>query len=48
MPFEKVDTQVDFPAQERQTLAFWETIQAFAKLRQKMREQGMLPPEDRS
>ncbi len=35
MPFEKVDTQVDFPAQERQTLAYWDVIQAFAKLRQK-------------
>jgi isoleucyl-tRNA synthetase len=35
MPFEKVDTQVDFPAQERRILEFWEKIQAFDKLRQK-------------
>lgn len=33
MPFEKVDTQVDFPAQERAILAFWEQIGAFDKLR---------------
>ncbi len=37
MPFEKVDTQVDFPAQERQVLEFWERIQAFEKLREKNR-----------
>ena len=35
MPFEKVETQVDFPAQEREALAFWERTQAFEKLRQK-------------
>ena len=29
MPFEKVDTQVDFPAQERAVLEFWERIGAF-------------------
>ena len=33
MPFEKVDTQVDFPAQERAILAFWERTQAFDALR---------------
>jgi isoleucyl-tRNA synthetase len=35
MAFEKVDTQVDFPAQERTILAFWEATQAFGKLRAK-------------
>ena len=35
MPFEKVDTQVDFPAQERAVLEFWQKIDAFEKLRQK-------------
>ena len=33
MPFEKVETQVDFPAQERAILEFWERIDAFNKLR---------------
>lgn len=33
MPFEKVDTQVDFPAQERAVLALWERIGAFEALR---------------
>ena len=33
MPFEKVETQVDFPAQERAILEFWDRIDAFAKLR---------------
>ncbi len=37
MPFEKVDTQVDFPAQERAVLAFWEKIGAFEALRTKNR-----------
>ncbi len=37
MPFEKVDTQVDFPAQERAVLAFWDRIGAFEKLRRKNR-----------
>jgi isoleucyl-tRNA synthetase len=37
MPFEKVDTQVDFPAQERAVLEFWNKIDAFEKLRQKNR-----------
>ena len=35
MPFDKVETQVDFPAQERAVLKFWERIAAFAKLRAK-------------
>ncbi|MEK6675610.1 MAG: class I tRNA ligase family protein [Planctomycetota bacterium] len=34
MPFEKVDTSVDFPAMERQTLAFWDQAQIFEKLRE--------------
>jgi isoleucyl-tRNA synthetase len=37
MPFEKVDTQIDFPAQERAILDFWERISAFEKLRVKNR-----------
>ncbi len=37
MPFEKVETQVDFPAQERAILNFWQRTQAFEKLRQKNR-----------
>lgn len=32
MSFSKVETQVDFSAQERATLAFWEQSAAFAKL----------------
>ncbi len=35
--FEKVETQVDFPAQERAMLAFWEQNQIFDKLREKNR-----------
>src|SRR5437764_9517715 len=35
MPFDKVETQVDFPAQERSVLEFWERINAFEKLREK-------------
>src|SRR6266446_456530 len=34
MPFDKVDTQIDFPAQERAILDFWDRIQAFDKLRE--------------
>jgi isoleucyl-tRNA synthetase len=34
MPFEKVETQVDFPALERQILAFWDDIRAFEKRRE--------------
>src|SRR6516164_6859100 len=38
MAFEKVETQsVDFPAQERAVLDFWEREQIFEKLRQKNR-----------
>ena len=33
MPFDKVDTQVDFPAQERAMLAFWEKEGIFERLR---------------
>jgi isoleucyl-tRNA synthetase len=33
MPFEKVETHVDFPARERAVLAFWDRHQTFAKLR---------------
>jgi isoleucyl-tRNA synthetase len=32
MPFDKVDTQVDFPAQERAILEFWQRTGAFEKL----------------
>src|SRR5213596_1011355 len=35
MPFEKVETQVDFPAQERAVLEFWERVGAFDALRKK-------------
>ncbi|HKB35474.1 MAG TPA: class I tRNA ligase family protein [Gemmataceae bacterium] len=37
MPFDKVETQVDFPAQERKVLDFWQRIDAFEKLREKNR-----------
>ncbi|HLJ93883.1 MAG TPA: isoleucine--tRNA ligase [Gemmataceae bacterium] len=37
MPFDKVDTQVDFPALERGILEFWNRISAFDKLRAKNR-----------
>jgi isoleucyl-tRNA synthetase len=37
MPFEKVDTQVNFPAQEDAVLRYWDRIQAFERLRQKNR-----------
>ncbi|MGB0716757.1 MAG: class I tRNA ligase family protein, partial [Phycisphaerae bacterium] len=33
MPFRRVDTKVDFPAMERDVLAFWERTEAFEKLR---------------
>ena len=33
MPFQKVDPKVDFPAMEREILAFWERAGAFEKLR---------------
>src|ERR1700687_1559279 len=35
MAFEKVETQVDFPAQERHILGLWQKTQAFEKLRAK-------------
>lgn len=35
MPFEKVETQVDFPAQEREVLKLWDRIRAFERLREK-------------
>lgn len=38
MPLEKVETQVDFPAQERAILEFWAKIGAFKKLRAKNRD----------
>jgi isoleucyl-tRNA synthetase len=37
MAFEKVDTQVDFPAQERRILEFWRRTDAFERLRAKNR-----------
>src|SRR6202158_1179914 len=37
MAFEKVDTQVDFPAQERAILEFWRRTQAFERLREQNR-----------
>src|SRR5690349_23785392 len=37
MPFEKVETQVDFPAQERAVLDFWQRTRAFEQLRAQTR-----------
>src|SRR5438105_6623198 len=37
MPFDKVETQIDFPAQERAVLDFWQRIDAFNSLREKNR-----------
>src|SRR5437867_5439 len=37
MPFEKVETQIDFPAQERAVLEFWNRTHAFEKLREQNR-----------
>src|SRR5438445_344017 len=37
MPFDKVETQIDFPAQERAILELWNRIQAFDKLREQNR-----------
>src|SRR3954468_21591010 len=37
MPFAKVDTQLDLPAQERAILAYWHETDAFEKLRAKNR-----------
>lgn len=41
MPFDKVDTQVDFPAQERAVLEFWRQNRIFEQLRE--RQQGKPP-----
>src|SRR5438094_7463070 len=40
MSFEKVETQVDFPAQERAILEFWQRTNAFDKLREKNRSKA--------
>lgn len=37
MPFEKVETSVDFPAQERAILKFWDDARVFDRLREKNR-----------
>src|SRR5262245_14623249 len=37
MAFEKVETQADFPAQEREVLEFWDRVGAFEKLRSRHR-----------
>jgi isoleucyl-tRNA synthetase len=37
MPFDKVETQVDFPAQERAILQFWDDAKIFEQLRAKNR-----------
>ena len=37
MPFEKVETKVDFPAQERAILDFWQRTSAFEALREQNR-----------
>ena len=37
MPFEKVETSVDFPAQERAILQFWDSQRIFDRLREKNR-----------
>ncbi len=37
MPFEKVETTVDFPARERDILQFWDRIRAFELLREKIK-----------
>src|SRR5207302_2656279 len=37
MQFEKVETQVDFPAQERAVLRFWDERRIFDKLRARNR-----------
>src|SRR5437868_7695246 len=35
MPFDKVNSRPDFPAQERAVLSFWDDIRAFEQLRAK-------------
>src|SRR5438045_2663810 len=37
MAFDKVETQIDLPAQERSILEFWQTNQVFERLRQQNR-----------
>src|SRR4026209_1518550 len=37
MPFDKVDTQIDFPAQERAVLQFWQPRRASERLREQTR-----------
>jgi isoleucyl-tRNA synthetase len=37
MPFDKVDTQIDFPAQERALLEFWQQTGVFDQLREQNR-----------
>ena len=37
MPFDKVGAEVDFPAQERAILEFWQSIDAFEELRRRNR-----------
>src|SRR5213596_4347210 len=37
MPFDKVETQVDFPAQERAVLEFWQQARVFDRLREQNR-----------
>src|SRR5262245_55031130 len=37
MPFDKVETQIDFPAQERAILQFWDDAKIFEQLRAKNR-----------
>jgi isoleucyl-tRNA synthetase len=37
MPFDKVDPQISFPAQEQSILKFWQRLDAFGKLREKNR-----------
>jgi isoleucyl-tRNA synthetase len=39
MPFDKINTQIDFPAQERDVLAFWQANRTFERLREKNRGQ---------
>ena len=47
MPFDKVDPKVDFPALERDMLAFWERTNAFDKLREINRGKNRHPIHSR-
>ncbi|HEY1860620.1 MAG TPA: class I tRNA ligase family protein, partial [Gemmataceae bacterium] len=40
MPFKKVETQIDFPAQERAIMDYWQKTGAFEKLRAKNRDKA--------